>query len=242
MMKKAMGILLAAALLMVSALALGEITHPLGPGQMGYDAVVISKNVSIRPTQNANAKAVTRLNYGDHMPVMPLGNGWCECFLSETEGLTGYVLEAYILLDPPYITTEESTPVYAWQSTRAKRVGLLGRGETYPIIRMEGNWMLISLRGAAGWIVRPEGDATGTARMKTANVLKAAQNYLLSTGGWSENGKLTADELKNYYVFADYDSSSGDWLVTYYYLGSDLYQVIVNDATGDVSDAEPVNG
>ena len=75
-------------LTMVFSLAFGEIQRPYGPGQMGYDAVVISKNVSIRPTQRANAKAVGRKNYGDRFAAMPLGNGWCEVYLSETEGLS----------------------------------------------------------------------------------------------------------------------------------------------------------
>ena len=153
---KKLGICLLAMLLTCSA-ALGEIIDPIGPGQMGYDAVVISKNVSVRPTQDANAKAVTRLSYGDRFAAVSLGNGWCECYLSETEGISGYVLEDYILIDPAYFVTEESTPVYAWQSRKAKRVGLLGRGETYPIIKTEENWILISLRGAAGWICMPEG-------------------------------------------------------------------------------------
>ena len=90
-MKKALCglcLLLTAALLWASAA--GEITYPAGPGQMGYDAVVISKNVSVRPSQNANAKAVTRLNYGQRFAAMPLGNGWCEVYLSETEGMAGY--------------------------------------------------------------------------------------------------------------------------------------------------------
>ena len=69
--------------LMLCASAAAEISHPVGPGQLGYDAVVLSKNISIRPTKNANAKAVKRLNYGDRMAVMSLGDGWCEVYLSD---------------------------------------------------------------------------------------------------------------------------------------------------------------
>ena len=166
-MRKGLSVICAAVMsLALCASALAEISHPAGPGQLGYEAVVLSKNVSLRPTTNANAKAVKRLNYGDRMAVMPIGKGWCEVYLSETEGLSGYVLEDYILIDPAYIIIEESTPVYAWKATNAKRVGLISREEKYPIIRMEGNWLLISLRGAAGWILRPEGEAGGTARRR----------------------------------------------------------------------------
>ena len=242
-MKKALCglcLLLTAALLWASAA--GEITYPAGPGQMGYDAVVISKNVSVRPSQNANAKAVTRLNYGQRFAAMPLGNGWCEVYLSETEGMAGYALEDYLLVNPAFITLEESTPVYAWQARNAKRVGLLATGETYPIIRTEGSWMLISLRGAAGWIVRPNGDPTGTAGMRTSDALKRAEQYLLSTNPWVEDERLTSEKLKDFYSFAEFDAASGEWKVTFDSRRGTAIVLFVNDATGEVRDDEPVNG
>ena len=60
-MKKA-GICLFLVLSLIATVAFGEIIHPIGAGQLGFDAVVISKTVSVRPTQNANAKAVKKLN------------------------------------------------------------------------------------------------------------------------------------------------------------------------------------
>ena len=39
------------------------------------------------------------------------------------------------------------------------RVGgdaLLGAGEKLPILREEGDWLLVSLRGAVGWVRRDE--------------------------------------------------------------------------------------
>lgn len=235
-------VILAILLTVICASACGEITHPVGPGQMGYDAVVISKTVTVRATQSANAKSVKKLSYGDRFAAVSLGNGWCECYLSETEGLSGYVLEDYILLDPAYITTEESTPVYAWQATNAKRIGLLDRGQTCPIIRMEGNWLLISLRGAAGWVVRPNGDMTGTARMKTSNVLKAAQTCFLSTNPWDDQGQITAERLKDYYIFVEFDASIREWLVTFDSRNNQEYKVTVNDDTGDAFSSDTVNG
>jgi hypothetical protein len=236
---KKIGICLFLVFCLIGTAAFGEISYPIGPGQLGFDAVVISKNVSVRPTQNANAKAVTKLSYGDHLAVMSLGNGWCECYLSETDGISGYVLEDYILIDPAYITTEESTPVYAWQAKNAKRVGLLGRGETYPIIRMEGDWLLISLRGAAGWIVRPNGDSTGTARMKTADVRRRAENYLLSMNAWADGQRVTAEALKDYYVFVEFDPNTREWLVTFDSRKNDTFRIVVEDDTGAVRDYGP---
>ena len=227
-------LLMALALCAVSS---AEIIRPEGPGQLGYSAVVISKAISVRPTTDANARAVKRLNYGDRLAVMSLGNSWCEVYLSETEGLSGYVLEDYILVDPAYVLIEESTPVYAWQATNAKRVGLISKGETYPIIRMEGNWLLISLRGAAGWMLRPSGDASGRARMKTSNVIKAAQTSLLREYSW-----ISASDLNNYYVFAEYDMTTRTWTVTYDDRNGNIIEYTVDDDTGAVDHGGTTNG
>ena len=264
-MKKA-GICLFLAVLLISATAFGEIIQPIGPGQFGYDAVVISKTVTVRATQNANAKAVKKLSYGDHLAVMSLGNGWCECYLSETDGLSGYVLEDYILIDPSYIVTEEPTAVYAWQARNAKKVGLLGRGETYPIIRAENNWLLISLRGAAGWIIRPEWayedpegatgpgtaagttsqntreDTAGTAHLSQTAVRKMAENYLLATGVWIGGVKVTAATLGNFNVFVNFDETTREWFVTFNSRSGNGYIVIVDDNTGEISNYTPGNG
>ncbi len=239
---KKLVICIALVLSVISTAALGEIQRPAGPGQLGYDAVVISKSVSVRPMQNANAKAVKKLNFGDHLAVMSLGNGWCECFLSETEGVSGYVLEDYVLLDPAYITTEGSTAVYAWQAANAKKVGLLGKGEKFPIIRMEGDWLLISLRGAAGWIVRPNGDSTGTARMRTADVRKRAEACLLSNAPWVEGQRVTSETLKNYYTFVEYDAAYRIWNVTFDFRNGDTFEVTVDDTTGEALEDIEYNG
>lgn len=229
-------------MVLLTGVASGEIIRPIGMQQTGYDAVVLSKTVTVRTDQNTNAKAVTKLNYGDHVTVLSLGNGWCECYLAENEGVSGYAMEDYLLVNPAYITIDEAAAVYAWQSTSAKRVGFLARGETYPIIRMDGNWLLISLRGAAGWLVRPSGDTTGTARMRTRDVLNKAESYLLSTKPWAGGERLTEESLKNYYSFVDYDSSTGEWLVTFDSINGAFFEVAVDDSTGYASDYESGNG
>ena len=102
--------------------------------------------------------------------------------------------------------------------------------------------MLISLRGAAGWIVRPDGDPTGTAGMRTNDVLKRAEQYLLSTNPWVEDERLTSEKLKDYYSFAEFDAASGEWKVTFDSRRGTSIVLFVNDATGEVRDDEPVNG
>jgi SpoVK/Ycf46/Vps4 family AAA+-type ATPase len=140
------------------------------------------------------------------------------------------------------VTVEEPTPVYAWQAQNAKRVGLLGRGEKFPIIRMEGDWLLISLRGAAGWVLRPSGDPSGTARMRTADVRRRAENYLLSTNPWANGTRVTSETLKDYYVFVEFDATTREWLVTFDSRREAVFEFTVDDNTGDVRENSPGYG
>ena len=148
----------------------------------------------------------------------------------------------YLVLDPAYLKTEESTPVYAWQSTKAKKVGLLGRGETCPIIRMEGDWLLISLRGAAGWVVRPSGDATGTARLRTTDARRRAEACLLASDPWVDGRRVTSETLLNYYTFVEFDAATRMWNVTFDTRNAFTFEVTVNDSNGEASMEEVYNG
>ncbi len=48
--------------------------------------------------------------------------------------------------------TEKKTPVYAWNDTAAPKVALLDADTSLPILKEVGEWYVVSLRGAAGWI------------------------------------------------------------------------------------------
>lgn len=152
-MMKRVFILMAAMLLAASAKA--EIIPASGMGQIGYEAVVLCEELTIRSGTSTSSSAVGRLRYGDVFACQQvLKDGWCDCFLSDAEGTgsAGWVLSDYVLIDPSYYLTEKSTPVYAWNGPAAKKVALLGAGEKLPILREEGDWLLISLRGAVGWV------------------------------------------------------------------------------------------
>ena len=119
---------------------------------------------------------------------------------------------------------------------------MLGRGEKFPIIRMEGDWLLISLRGAAGWVLRPSGDPSGTARMRTADVRRRAENYLLSTNPWANGTRVTSETLKDYYVFVEFDATTREWLVTFDSRREAVFEFTVDDNTGDVRENSPGYG
>ena len=152
----------------VLALALGsvgmgqaEILPPYGEGQIGLQAVVLCETLTLRQQPSSSAKAVKTLHYGDQIIVQPETGGWAACFLSDSEGSgrSGWVNEDYLAIDPAWYRTEGTTPVYAWNDTDAPKVALLDKNTTLPILRNDGNWLIVSLRGATGWIYQPNSAA-----------------------------------------------------------------------------------
>ncbi len=132
--------------------ALADIEPAHGHGMIGYEAVVLSERLTVRQSADTRARSVRRLSFGDTFIVSSEVDGWCDCFLSETGGPVGYVLSDYIAIDPMYFIADESTVVYAWDSVYAKKVAMVGTGTRMPILMERGGWLLVSLRGASGWI------------------------------------------------------------------------------------------
>lgn len=127
---------------------------PQGEGQIGLAAVVLCETLTLRQGPGADSKAVGTLRFGDHLLVTRQEDGWAEIFLSDDVDATaaGWVNADYILVDPAWYRTGASTPVYAWNDDAAPKVALLPAGTTLPILKDEGAWLIVSLRGATGWI------------------------------------------------------------------------------------------
>ncbi len=137
-----------------------EIIPPHGEGQIGFQAVVLCDELTLRRDASASAKAVTTLPYGYLIIVTQQKDGWARCVLSdsEDEDTSGWVRADYIAVDPAWYRTEAETPVYAWNDAAAPKVALLGRNTTLPILKQEGDWLVVSLRGAVGWIRKGASD------------------------------------------------------------------------------------
>ncbi|MBQ9008204.1 MAG: SH3 domain-containing protein [Clostridia bacterium] len=146
--------LLMITLLVCASAGCAEIIPAYGEGQIGLQAVVLCDSLTVREMPGSSSRAVTTLRYGARIIVQPETGGWARCFLSDAEdvGPAGYVNEEYLAIDPAWYRTERSTPVYAWNDTNAPKVALLSRNTTLPILREVGNWLVVSLRGASGWI------------------------------------------------------------------------------------------
>ena len=152
--------LLLLALVILGNVCQAQIIPPTGEGQIGLEAVVLCEKLTIRQEPRANSKAVKTLPYGFIFSVQKQENGWADCFPSDAldSGRAGWVNADYIIIDPAWYRTDESTPVYAWDDTKAPKVALLSKDTTLPILKDTGDWLIVSLRGATGWIHKNAND------------------------------------------------------------------------------------
>jgi len=147
--------ILMALVLMIGSVGVvhAEIIPPYGEGQIGYQAEVLCEELTMRKEADASSKAVKTLKYGSLILVDKQVGGWAYCLDSDSEDANaGWVNAEYIVIDPAHYRTETKKPVYAWDDTQAPKVALLSANTTLPILKEEGDWLLVSLRGAVGWI------------------------------------------------------------------------------------------
>ena len=131
---------------------MGIVSIPaLGQGQIGYQAVVLCEELTVRQQASASSRAVKTLHCGDRMMVYKQSNGFAQIFLSDAVDAEppGWVNAEYIAINPSWYRTDSKTAVYAWNSTSAPKVALLSKGETLPILNQWGDWLIVSLRGVA---------------------------------------------------------------------------------------------
>lgn len=157
-MKKFMRVLLLAALVLAFAglsVCQAEILFPYGEGQIGYMAVVLCESLTVRQSRSASAKVVTTVPYGSMIIVTEEKDNWAKCVLSDSEdALSGWVNSEFIAIDPAWYRTDAKTTVYAWNDLTAPKVALLEKDVTLAILRIDEEWIVVSLRGASGWIHR----------------------------------------------------------------------------------------
>ncbi len=137
-----------------------EILPSYGQGQIGLQAVVLCESLTVRADRSADSASVKTLRYGDTFLVQDSWDGWASCFTSDdaNAGQTGWVNSDYILIDPSWYRTDDTTPVFAWNDVMAPKVALLSKGTVLPILKNEGEWLIVSLRGASGWIYKTASD------------------------------------------------------------------------------------
>ncbi len=140
--------------------AYAEIIPSYGMGQIGLQATVLCNELTLREKPSSSAKAIKTLKFRDLIIVTEEKDGWAYCVLGDSEdALAGWVNSEFIFIDPSWYLTEGKTPVYAWNDLNAPKVALLEKNTQLfeidtclPILKNEGEWLLVSLRGATGWI------------------------------------------------------------------------------------------
>ncbi len=145
---------LAAVMLLSIAPCRAELIPPWGEGQIGLSAVVLCDSLTVRRDRSTSSKTTATLPYGSLIIVVGRQDGWAEVVLSDDVDASraGWVNASYLAIDPAWYRTEGATPVYAWNDTSAPRVALLDADTRLPVLKIEGDWIIVSLRGAVGWI------------------------------------------------------------------------------------------
>ena len=123
----------------------------------GWTAQVLCESLSLRQSPSFSAQVITTLGW--NTTLLPEGDavdGWQLVTVVAQDGslgYTGYVRSEYLLYDCRWFTASSSTPVYAYPSPDSPRVGLLDKNSAYPIIAEYNGYLVISLRGASGFVL-----------------------------------------------------------------------------------------
>ena len=122
------------------------------PEQYGF---VLCQTLSVRQEPDLSASIILTLQYSDICQIIEESASWYRVgYTVNSQSITGWVKKDYVLTDFRYFVTDQETPVYAYPDTSAKRIALLEEGESVTIITEWGDFFVISLRGASGFIAR----------------------------------------------------------------------------------------
>ncbi|MDR0897615.1 MAG: hypothetical protein LBN04_07135 [Oscillospiraceae bacterium] len=130
-------------------------TAPVIPG------VVISENVSLRDEPRTNATRLARVPNGAVLDIWAEADGWYTVNYYDKDGQVfhGFVRADFIVVNPVYITTTQSTYVYSTPSRSSKKVGQITTGGQLLVIGEYNNFWVVNLRMASGFIYK--GDVEG---------------------------------------------------------------------------------
>ena len=198
-----------------------EMIPPYGEGQIGLLAAVLCDSLTVRQEPDFSSQTVETLKYHDLIIVTEESDGWARCVLGDSEdSLSGWVNSDYIIIDPAWYRTDAKTPVYAWNDTAAPKVALLDANtelldpETFlPVLKDEGEWLLVSLRGAVGWIYIGTGRQAGS-RFEGVIVLEGVEETVRYEH--IINGALGFEMDYDYERFTRYSELDRECFVSHY--------------------------
>ena len=124
----------------------------------GYDGFfVLCESLSLREKPQTTSNTLVALAYGTYGTIIDENESWYHVVYRNDQGqhLSGWVKKDYLLVNPEFFTPHDETPVYAIPSHTSKRVGLISNETSYPIIGEWDGFLVISLRGASGFVEKP---------------------------------------------------------------------------------------
>ena len=114
---------------------------------------VLCQSLTMRESASASAKAVHTLVYGDTVDILAQDGVFTQVAAGDgAQRVRGWVRGEYLLVDTAMYVSAGETAVYAYPGEDAPRVGLLSGGETHPVIARLSGYIVISLRGASGFV------------------------------------------------------------------------------------------
>jgi len=214
-MKKILLMTLAMVMVLSNA-CYASVISPKGAGQIGYSSTVLCNSLSLHQEPDSDSATVQTLGYGDSIIVMETENGWAHCTLGDAEeSPKGWVNEDFIAIDPSWYKTAESTSVYAWNDTEAPKVALLDAGTVLPILRDDGDWIVVSLRGAAGWIFNPDRNTEDSGKTSARTYAQDSSDDYESTD--EESG---TDQKADVYSFPVYETDGAPAVYIFHVAGA----------------------
>ena len=151
--------ILASMIFMIGSTVHAEILPAHGFGQIGLSSRVLCESLSLYKEPDTDSKVLETISSGDLVIVTDQSDGWARVVLGDSEDSpSGWVKKDYIVIDPEWYKTDDWTPVYAWDSTKANKVALLSKDTKLPIIKNDDEWVVVSLRGASEWIKKTDAD------------------------------------------------------------------------------------
>ena len=220
-----------------------QIIPSQGPGQIGLSSVVLCDSISLHQDPDFDSPKLQTLEYGDRPIVMSEENGWAQCVLGDAEDSPSGWLDAdFIAIDPAWYQTEEDTVVYAWNDTDAPKIAFLDPGTELPILRDDGDWIIVSLRGAVGWI-----NDTGMSAPDASSDSQSGDDSGSDSGSGSDSRSIVASITvydENGTAFTLYEDTNGMWWDDY---GTEYVEVSATDfqvyeGTRRVSTIDPSQG
>ncbi|MBQ7887458.1 MAG: hypothetical protein IJ313_11280 [Clostridia bacterium] len=208
-------------------------------GIAGKRAVVLCESLTVCDAPNGNP--IDSFSYGESLVATQSRDGWVYGYYSDGNQ-TGWVRSDYLLIDPAYYVADAETPVHAYPDVSAPRVALLSAGTRLPIVRVDGDWLIVSLRGAAGCVRKTSADMGQFAAaplLPDEHEIPQTQAHELAKAHLVQNNLASAQTLSAWqHGFAYYGGAQVGWVVLWRDdSGRIVWQVSLEKHTGAVLEA-----